>query len=139
VAISSVLLAPHVNSLATNKPPKPIHGFAPTVENVSVLLMPYFGWVGTSGSTFKSKLWGPTKPVAHLGYAFFYSFLLPLYKKTARRDNGEMIEFDFDDYLTITETAVLAILETAENIRVILPELKQFRFKEGDLIEFVPV
>jgi hypothetical protein len=58
IEISAILLAPHVNAFATGKPPKQIDGFAPTVANVSELLMAHFGWTGDSESTFKSKIWG---------------------------------------------------------------------------------
>jgi hypothetical protein len=140
VTTAGVLLHPHLYSYHAKKPPPAICGFYPTVANISQILMDHFGWKGDSEATFKSKIWGTTKPVAHLAHAICYSFFIPQHERTSRITGGEKdgIDLNLLELLNASGEALLAILITAELTRRTLPKLKQFRFKEEDLIEFEP-
>lgn len=68
------VLHPHFDALATGKSPPTLDGMKANVANSAAFVMPGFGWHGDSAATFKSKIWGPVKPVSHLAYmmAIFY-------------------------------------------------------------------
>src|SRR2546429_4480545 len=44
-------------------------GYTATVQNMSQLAMEYMGWDGDSEATMKSRIWGPSRPVAHAALA----------------------------------------------------------------------
>lgn len=129
------MLMPHLVAFATGDTPQKVEGFPPTVENVTQYIMRHEGWtLGTSESTFKSRVWAPTKPVAHLAFAFA---LIVFIKRWETHASGKAKTMHKLLTPYPEEEVLRKIMDHAENIRTILPKLRQFRFSEDDTIKFV--
>ena len=61
------MLNPYLRTLR-GKPPAAVYGFEPTIKHLSIQLKDLFGWDGDNISTFKTKVWGPTRPVCHVAF-----------------------------------------------------------------------
>jgi hypothetical protein len=130
---AGTFLMPHLRELRTGKLFPIRGGFAPTVENMSMLVMGKMGWKGDSVATFKSKIWKTTKPVAHL--AFVLNLRHKLEAALAKKQNRDFGRVYYRQFFR----GDLAIwLELAENCRNMLPSIKQFKIKEEETIQFLP-
>jgi hypothetical protein len=136
------MIPPHLEAVlletsrSSRRPPK-IGDFSTTVENFALLLKEAFGWnkgKEQDVSAFKSKMWGPTKSVAHLALMLAYH-MIPLLKASAdAKDDKTRIIFDAN--YPSNEVIERMLLE-AEYIRLKLPEIKQFHIKDEDTIKFI--
>jgi hypothetical protein len=127
---ATAMLMPHLIAFVTGKNPPKVEGFAPTVENIARYIMEKEGLnLDTSESTFKSRVWAPTRPVAHLAFSFAQKVFI---KRWGKAKTMQEILTPYPD-----EEVLRNIMDHAENIRTILPKLRQFRFSEDDTIKFV--
>jgi hypothetical protein len=108
----------------------------PTVNNMSMLAMEELGWQGKGKSvpTLKSKIWAPSRPIVHAAAAFL---LWRYYGK--RLLPPEMLQIDSFFALACLEnpSIIEAIIKKAEELRLMLPSIKQFHIKEKDTIQFL--
>jgi hypothetical protein len=85
-------------------------------------------------ATFIDDAWAPTKPVAHLAFAYTYILFL----KPHISDPGWKAKSISKLISPYPDTnTVRTIMNYAETIRIILPELKKGWFYEHDTIQFV--
>jgi hypothetical protein len=124
----------HLEALLDETSPSKFGDFSPTVENFALWLKRAFGSETDDVSAFKSKIWGPTRSVAHLALVLGWH-QIPLMKASAdAQDNKRRIRFDA--YYPSDETIEKMLLD-AEYFRLKLPEIKQFRIKDEDTIQFI--
>jgi hypothetical protein len=131
------MVSPHLYALVTGKSPLKVEDFEPTVENVSIVLKHAFGWKKDDISAFKFKIWGPTRPVAHIAL-MSASHMIPELKRRIEKAETTAGPTSLDAWFPSNSTLYSLLLE-AEEIRLKLPQLKQFRIKEEDTIKFVAV
>lgn len=139
VATASLMLLPQLKSLSTGNAPPKLLGFEPTVENISLHISEYLGWSPESYSNLKSKVWAPTKPIAHLAYSFANEVLFPRcieYRKSHPGEGRPIVEFLFP-LPTLEE--LHSILIRAEKIRNVFPFIKQFRIPDEITLQFISV
>jgi hypothetical protein len=126
---ATCIIWPQLTKVITSKLPL-VEGCVPTVENMSILAADLLGWKGDSYSTVKSKIWKPTKPVAHLAAAWVPLLCL---------DRPEMLEHETHDpimNLFFDPSYIVALIVAAEHLRLMLPKVKRFRkLREDDLIK----
>jgi hypothetical protein len=131
VAIASLMLNPQIKALLTGAEPPRLDGFPPTVENISLAMTRTLHWSSESVSTVKSKIFAPTKPIAHLAYAFMEEFLFP----RIQSNPGKMTILD--RLFPLPDLATLRrILTRAEQFRNALQHIRQFRISEDATIQF---
>jgi hypothetical protein len=129
LATALIMIHPHLHGLLKGKPPTRLNGFAPTVGNAAAHLMNEFGWKGDSEATFKSRIWGPMKPVSHVAYVTSVRVFKATQSKPYEQRNLLAALFP-------SESELLQIISLSEQIRLRLPEIKQFRIKEKDTFKF---
>jgi hypothetical protein len=145
IVAADYIILPHMPVFSGGLPAK-FGGFAPTVNNMAMFAAITLGMREESASTFKSRIWGPSKPVAHAAMA--------LYIWGMATDDSQ---WEKDDPLWTTESQshrlfrknpIIALsnepdffrsmIECAEEIRVQLPNIRHFRrpIRESDTIQF---
>jgi hypothetical protein len=132
---SWIILNPHLTALETGKAPPKVDGFEPTVTNLSAIIRASMGWDGDSDSTFKSKIWRPTKPIAHMAYTFVVNVVIPNLKTNPSPTNGSILEMLFP---FPSNEKLLLMMIVAEKIRLELPEIRQFRITDESTLSFAP-
>ena len=108
-------------------------GFAPTVLNLAVLAKHRMGWHedrdGTS--TIKSRIWGPSRPVIHAAAVLLADTIARGF--AINTVNLELLL----PYLKDPEL-LRRVLLVSEFARLRLPNIRQFRIKEADTVQFLP-
>jgi hypothetical protein len=122
-----VMITPQLPTIEGYAPRK-VDGFEPTVENVSIGVMNAIGWKGNSVATFKSRVWGPMRPICHLALAISNNVLTCTLKKNDLRARLDGL---FPSIDKLRDTLLLA-----EEYRLMLPALR-FRIKEADTVQFI--
>jgi hypothetical protein len=125
------MISHHLEALLDETSPSQIGGFSPTVENFSLLLKKALGWETDDVSAFKSKIWGPTRSIAHLAVVLGWHIM-----KTRADARDEKTKITFDAYYPSDKSIEKMLLE-AEYIRCKILEIKQFRIKDDDTIQFI--
>jgi hypothetical protein len=123
------VLHPHFDALATGNSSGTLGGMKPNLANSAAFVMPGFGWHGDSASTFKSTIWGPVKPVSHMAYMMAIFYLQACQSK-------EYSEKDLFGALFPAPNRLSMMIIEADKLRPKLLEMKQFKFKESDLVKF---
>jgi hypothetical protein len=107
-------------------------GFAPTVEHLAILAMDRMGWDSDADiSTIKSRIWGPSRPVIHAA-----AILLADTIAKGFAINTVKLE-SLLPYLKDPEL-LRPVLLVSELARLRLPNIKRFRIKEADTVQFLP-
>jgi hypothetical protein len=133
---SLAMLGSHLEAVETGRRPPRFIDLPPTVENVSIYLMDAFR--RTNLSTFKTKVWGPARPVAHMAFATSVEFI-PFFNEYKPSDNTGIPIRDLFGWLFPSDDFLYAAFSVAERIRLSLPQMRQFHFKEDETIQFVAV
>jgi hypothetical protein len=132
---ASLMLLAHLDKFAQpgklRVHPHNVGGLDPSVENICFLLKADFGLKGENVSNFKSKVWGPTRPVCHVALVLTLHGILS-FPRSHRSGASIPLEFLFPP-----ADALPALLRTAEAYRVLLPSISQFRIKEERTIKFI--
>jgi hypothetical protein len=131
---AAIMVGPHLP-----KEPIWLFGIEPTVDNLATTIAECMGMSRESYKTIESRLWAPTKPVAHaaLMLAWFIA------KVRQHRENGHWEDEHWlcDHNLLLGAlfySDILAMLvEIAERLRLRLPKIKAFRIKEQNTVQFV--
>jgi hypothetical protein len=129
------LAVPHFNAVQSGKSrPEQWHeSLPPTVENMSMLAVDYLKLKEGSVSTFKSRIWAPSKPVIHAATAWL-SWELK-YSRSEERDpqvNERMA------VMTMPECAA-QIVAISEDLRGMLSHITQFKINESETVKFETV
>jgi hypothetical protein len=95
--------------------------------------MENLGMTGKTQSTFESKIWVATRPVAHAAAAYLY------WQKTCSEslpENTTFLEVCLEE-----PRLVARIIETSEEFRPMIAMIKKFKkqIKEEEMIEFSPL
>jgi len=134
VVAATGMLLPHLLSYQVNEPPPNIYGSAPTATNIARHMVQFKGGSEKSESTFRSTVWAPTKPAAHLAISYWEHVFMARWNqddKLARKHPVDIISPYPDNKTAIN------IIENAERIRCILPRLTQFDCSDDKTIKFV--
>jgi hypothetical protein len=123
---------PHFRAVESGKIQRP-EGLAPTVNNMSVLATEYLNLSTESVSTFKSRMWAPSRSVIHAAAAVlvwdtFY------WKKQGRNPST-----DRKLAMMLLPEMVEEIVDISEELRCLLPAITQFKIKENETIKFETV
>ena len=124
------IVLPHMMALAGIK--QRVEGYTVTVQHMSQLAMEYMRWEGDSTATIKSRIWGPTRPVAHAALSVVMWVLEN--RELLKTDEGRRKAF----LLASHPKTLKRILIKSEKFRLKLPLVPQFRIKEEDTIQFLP-
>lgn len=120
------ILQPQLIELETGKP-QTIESFLPTVGNMAILTAAFLGMEGDSSSTVKSRMWKPTKPVAHLALAWIK--WRELWNKVGRDPNADhFLHFMF------VPAYVKEVVLLSERTRLMVPKIKRFNIRDDELI-----
>jgi hypothetical protein len=121
---------PHLRAEFQNCELVKYEGFAPTVENLTVLAKDRMGWDSERDgrSTIKGRIWGPSRPVIHAAAMLLVMGNAKGYSITANPESW--LPYLKDPQL------LRPVLVASAFARRLLPRVKQFRIKEADTIEF---
>jgi hypothetical protein len=125
------IMLPHLLALKAGKRTSKVDGFVPTVDNLSGIAKVKIGWHGDSVSTFKSRMWGPTRRVAHVAAAFVLSITAS--KLLRPKQHKSLLQALWSSHELLYPNLLIA-----ERYRMQLPHIKQFRIKENQTIKFIP-
>lgn len=128
-AAAQFFLMPHLRAIETGHLQK-VAGFEPTVNNMAHQILDFLNWKGDSYSTVKTKIWKPTRPVAHAAAAIIV-WEQVLWKKWGRNPNA-----DKQLALCILPEYVGEVVDISEYYRSMLPEIKQFTIREEETVKF---
>jgi hypothetical protein len=107
----------------------------PTVKNMSIVAMEELGWKGKGKSlpTFKSRIWGPSRPIVHAAAAYL------LWCHYAERILPAEEQDDSFLFLSCVEQphSIAAIIKKSENFRLMLPSIERFSIQEDETIQFL--
>jgi|SRR5580692_1983749 hypothetical protein len=110
-----------------------IEGLSPTVNNMSQLAALHLGLSIESTSTFKSKMWAPSKPVIHAAAAV-HAWQDFYWAKQGRDPNA-----DRKIAMMLLPDMVKEVVEISEELRGMLPQIDQFTIREDETIKFETV
>jgi hypothetical protein len=105
--------------------------YEPTVQNMSQLAMDSMGWRGDSEATMKSRIWGQSRAVVHAAAAFL------LFGPDFTDEVNPPTIDPFLACLMFPELLRKVVL-VSEILRLELLNIKQFKIRDEDTIQFVP-
>jgi hypothetical protein len=116
-----------------------IGGLSPSVGNIALVAADMFGYSEGSQKTIESRIWGPTKPVAHAAAAVMLC-LSVLNDPTQEWDEGHKLCYDqpFLATLFYEDVCENILLRIAELLRFQVPRCERFHIKENETIRFIP-
>jgi hypothetical protein len=135
LTIAPSILLPFLRAYTTGKRLQNVGDLSATVNHICQRLIERDGGDAASKlSNFKTRDWSPTRPVAHLALALYLEVYSARIKEASNRNKAiwEVLS-PYPPDLKLQE-----ILELAEHVRVLLPLLAQVRFREEEIIMFVP-
>jgi hypothetical protein len=136
-AATHYVVMPHLNAIVIGHVDK-FDDLTPTVENMLGAMAIDMGWKGENLSTAKTKIWKPAWPVVH-AIAAVLIVKQKLGKDIEQFPLGKLCRMPIEFFLLYPET-VKTLVEVSEIYRVErLPQIKQFRIKEDDTIQFIVV
>jgi hypothetical protein len=128
-AAAQFILMPHLYAASTGRLPT-VDGFYPTVKNMAFKTMDLLGWEGNQTSTLMTKVWKPTRPVAHAASAFVY-WHEELYEEFGHEPNvDKRLAF------LLFPKMVEEVVKVSERFRSLLPQIDQFCICDTETIEF---
>jgi hypothetical protein len=131
---AAFILFPFLVAYTTKNRHRNARFFTATVNELCEQIIEEEGGVAASNlSNFKTREWSPTRPIAHLAFALF----LEVYAKRYQRSSGRSKAIWEVLSPFPTDAKLQDVLETAEQIRRLLPSLAGVRFKEDDTIMFI--
>ena len=131
LAAAQYLVLPHLRAIDTGTKRAERGGLKATVENMSILATDFLGMKSESVKTFQSRYWNPSKPVVHAmcGYIIWHQVL---WKKWGRK-----LDVDKQLAFLILPEYVEEVVQIAEEIRLQVPQIRQFKIPESDTIQLV--
>jgi hypothetical protein len=132
IAVAKFIVVPHLRTIDTGRLTK-VHGLNPSINNMSHEVMGFLDWHGDSQATVKSKIWKPSRPVAHAASAYVVWYEI-LWEKWGRNPaaNKQL------GFLMLPEY-VKEVVEISEIFRAQLSQITQFIIREEETIQFVVV
>jgi hypothetical protein len=129
MAAAQFILLPHLRAVDSGRP-QTVNGFVPTVNNMAILAGDLLGLESGSQATVKSRIWKPTKPVAHAMCAYIVWHQI-LWEKWGRNPSA-----DKQLAFLLLPEMVEEVVELSEMFRVQLREIDQFKIHEHETIQF---
>ena len=128
---------PHFNAIRTGKLDR-VEGLKPTVTHMLDLArwnLSEFGWKpdSASGSTARTKLWKPTRPVVHAAAALLFCMKSIFPAGTS---------FGLESVITVClldQEMLGIVIYLSEYYRQLLPEIEQFCISDDEVVQFVGV
>lgn len=132
-AAAQFFLIPHLRAVETGEPARKVQGFEPTVNNMAHQVLDFLDWKGDSHSTVKTKVWKPSRPVAHAAAA------LIVWKEVLWGKWGRNPEVDKLFALCMLPEYVAEVIEVSEYYRGMLADIKQFTIRDEETVKFSAV
>lgn len=114
-----------------------LDGLAPTVGNLVGMLGNRWGYSESSGKTIESRIWRPTKPVAHAAAAAIYT--LSILDDSKHEWDGERqlcYQQPFLATLFYEDVFRNILLHLTSNLYLQVPSCRRFKIASGDMINF---
>ncbi len=129
-AAAQFFLMPHLRAIDTGRPQR-VKGFVPTVNNMAIQAAGYLNMGIGSQATVKSRVWKPSKPVAHAAcaYVVWHQILWDKWGRNPKAD--KQLAF------LILPEMVEEVVEIAEVFRGQLADISQFKIQDNETIQFV--
>jgi hypothetical protein len=131
VICAAAIVGPHL--LET---PLRLRGLEPTVGNLSLIVADALGMSSESQKTVESRLWAPTKPIAHAVLVWGFYLLRASINKVTWAHENQLCNHDLFLSAFFYPEIVTLLVERAEKIRLRLPGIKCFHIKEENTIQF---
>jgi hypothetical protein len=132
IAVAQFIVMPHLRAIDAGRL-KRVKGFYPSINNMTHVVMEFLNWHGDSQATVKSKIWKPSRPVAHAAAAYVVWHQI-LWKKWGRNpDVNKQLAF-----LMLPEY-VDEVVGISEIFREQLQQISQFTIREDETVQFVVV
>jgi hypothetical protein len=109
---------------------------SPTVGNLSLLVGRTIGYSDESQKTVESKIWGPTKAIAHAA-ATVLLYFAALPQMGEWDENHKLCYKDPHLATFFYEDVFMLVLETAESVRLQLPNCNRFDIRANETIKFI--
>ncbi|MCC8959357.1 hypothetical protein H8B02_39925 [Bradyrhizobium sp. Pear77] len=110
-----------------------VDGFAPTLQNILLSsVLPLLNLSDESRATFKSRTWGPSRPVAPAALAF-WMWLQDRVPKGEAITERALIEFFF------SIDSLCEVLEITRVLRILANSVKRFEVRKSHTIRFVGI
>lgn len=131
--VAQYILAPRLIETA-RKRPFFVDGFAPTQENMALLVLQALGRKDSSVPNVKDRMWRPSRPVIHLalGLTHWFAKKYAHVSKTGVAEPGVRILVDF----FFSEGAVAEVVKSSELFRRGLPSIERLNFRDCETIRF---
>jgi hypothetical protein len=128
---AATIIGPHLF-----KTPLRLYGLEPTVGNLAGIVAYGLRMSPESQKTIESRLWAPTKPVAHAAMAWFNFTALVIRVKGPWDQENQLCNHDLFLGAFFYPEMITMLVEKAEEIRLRLTGLKRFHIKEENQIQF---
>jgi hypothetical protein len=128
---AATIVLPHLSKTSPR-----LHGLEPSVGNLASFLAYFLGMSTESQKTIESRLWAPTKPVAHAAAAWGLLLINVLKDKLTSDHENQLGHRDLVLSAFFYPEIVTRLVEKAEKIRLRLPAIKYFHIQESDTIQF---
>ena len=126
---------PHICAFATlDDDHTPVEEALPRLNDIAERILILQGKSSGSRATFMDDVWAPTKPVAHLAFTYAYFVFLKPHLSDPNWKGSPISEI-LSPYPS--RNTIRQIIDYAEAVRTILPELGSHRFAENETIQFV--
>ena len=114
-----------------------LDGLAPTVGNLVGILGEKWGYSESSGKTIESRIWRPTKPVAHAAAAAIFTLSI-LNDFEHGWDGGHQLCYQQPFLATLFYEDVFRniLLHLTSNLYLQVPSCRRFKIDNGDMINF---
>jgi hypothetical protein len=128
---AGTMIGPHLC-----KTPPRLHGLQPTVGNLAGLTAYALGMTFESQKTIESRLWAPTKSVAHAATMWFQFVMRAWKDKRPWHHDYQICNHDLLLGALFYPEAVTMVVQSAETLRLRLPGIRCFHIKEENTIKF---
>ncbi len=137
IAAARWLVMPHLRDEKL-KPLQVVKGgefIIPTVNKMTLVAMKELGWTGKAESipTFKSKIWAPSRAVAHAAAAFVFA----CYHAARIFPVAQQVDAYFFKACFEHPSTIETLIRKAEGYRLKLAEIEQFKIKEEETVQIL--
>ncbi len=111
-----------------------VNQFRPTIENMSTIAMPELGMRGNTSSTFKTKIWKPSRPVVHAASAF-----VALSRYLLGEDDWSGLDRVMIYWFMTHEDHFKELIHEAEILRKDVPTMERIAIPEAETVQFIEI
>ena len=137
IAAARWLVMPHLRDEKL-KPLQVVKGgefIIPTLNKMTLVAMKELGWTGKAESipTFKSKIWAPSRAVAHAAAAYCVCVL----SRGPHISRRQQVDAYFFKACFEHPSTIETLIRKAEGYRLKLAEIEQFKIKEEETVQIL--